>query len=232
MDNKKLIGQRINSALAKGNMLQKDLAKKLNVMDNMVSYYASGTRVPNVEQIIKISKILNVSTDYLLGLNDNPSTDPTQRAITEKYGLFNDVIKKLEEYQTNKGYEKVIDFLNMLIESEDFVPLANSCMDYLTAQTLWNRRKQDYKKETGTEMPESPNDGMVKSIDIKGYIKSKKFDVLIETLVNDDKFRNRILKIFNDGISERQHKVTYDKNSEREYIEAQENIAIGSYSGL
>ena len=71
MDNKKIIGQRINSALAKRNVKQKELAAALNVSDNTISYFVSGKRTPNTGQIIKISQTLKVSTDYLLGLADN-----------------------------------------------------------------------------------------------------------------------------------------------------------------
>lgn len=66
----KRIGQRINSSLAGANKLQKDLAKHLGVTDNTVSYYCNGTRIPSTLQIIEISKFLNVSADYLLGLPD------------------------------------------------------------------------------------------------------------------------------------------------------------------
>ncbi len=62
MDNNynEIIGQRINAALALSNIKQKELAKELGVKDNVVSYWCSGKRTPNTEQIIKISKMLNI----------------------------------------------------------------------------------------------------------------------------------------------------------------------------
>ena len=44
MDSKKQFGIRLNSALAKRNMKQKELAAALGVTDNTVSYFCSGSR--------------------------------------------------------------------------------------------------------------------------------------------------------------------------------------------
>ena len=40
MDNRKVIGQRINSALAAANIKQKELAAALGVTDNTISYFS------------------------------------------------------------------------------------------------------------------------------------------------------------------------------------------------
>ena len=92
----RLIGTRINSALAGSNKLQKELAKHLNVTDNYVSYLCSGTRSPNIAQIIKIAEFTNVSADYLLGLSDVSSSDPEDRAICKKIGCSEEAYKALE----------------------------------------------------------------------------------------------------------------------------------------
>lgn len=89
MDSKKAIGNRINSALALREMKQKELANSLGVTANTISYFCSGSRSPNLIQIIQISKTLNVTTDYLLGLSDDPS--PTPSAVDE-LGLSNRII--------------------------------------------------------------------------------------------------------------------------------------------
>ena len=57
MDNatSKIIGNRINTLLAKKNIMQKQLAEYLEVTDNTISYFVKGKRTPNTEQIIKIA---------------------------------------------------------------------------------------------------------------------------------------------------------------------------------
>lgn len=70
------IGEQINIALLKKNIKQKELAKAIGVTDNTISYFVSGSRTPNTEQIIEIAKFLGVSTDYLLnGACDEPEDD-------------------------------------------------------------------------------------------------------------------------------------------------------------
>lgn len=69
MDYRKIIGLRINTALALRNVKQKELAKVLGVSANAVSYFCSGARTPNTWQLIKIAEYLEVSADYLLGID-------------------------------------------------------------------------------------------------------------------------------------------------------------------
>lgn len=97
MDNNysETIGQRINTALALSNIKQKELAKELGVKDNVISYWCNGNRTPNTEQIIKISKLLNVSTDYLLGLSDAATSDKDLQSVCDYVGLRISTIKKL-----------------------------------------------------------------------------------------------------------------------------------------
>jgi transcriptional regulator with XRE-family HTH domain len=97
MDNNynEIIGQRINAALALSNIKQKELAKELGVKDNVVSYWCSGKRTPNTEQIIKISKMLNISSDYLLGLSDAATSDKNLQSVCDYVGLRISTIKKL-----------------------------------------------------------------------------------------------------------------------------------------
>ena len=53
---------------------QKDVAEKIGVAKSTYSLYVSGNREPNVQTIKKISDVLNVSADDLLGINSEPTT--------------------------------------------------------------------------------------------------------------------------------------------------------------
>ena len=53
---------------------QKDVAEKIGVAKSTYSLYESGNREPNVQTIKKISDVLNVSADDLLGINPEPTT--------------------------------------------------------------------------------------------------------------------------------------------------------------
>lgn len=59
--------------IAKG-YSQKEFAEKLGVGKSTYCMYESGNREPNVQTIKRISELLNVPTDELLGLDDEPMT--------------------------------------------------------------------------------------------------------------------------------------------------------------
>ena len=105
----KAIGKRINALLAKKFKRQKDLATALGVNDNTISYFVSGKRMPNTEQIIKISDFFGVSADYLLGLSDTPTTDKDIQFICEYTGLEEKSVEKLHTKLANSIMKKSID---------------------------------------------------------------------------------------------------------------------------
>lgn len=55
---------------AKG-LTQKQMAELIETTERAYQYYESGTRNPNLYTLVRISRILKVSTDYLLD-NDTP----------------------------------------------------------------------------------------------------------------------------------------------------------------
>lgn len=52
--------------IAKG-MSQSDLADKIGVKSYIISRYETGVNYPSVETLLRISEVLEVSVDYLLG---------------------------------------------------------------------------------------------------------------------------------------------------------------------
>jgi Helix-turn-helix. len=68
MDNS--FGKKIQYLREKNDMTQRELATKINISFSVMSRIESGDRAARDEEIIKIAKALNVSTDYLLGNSD------------------------------------------------------------------------------------------------------------------------------------------------------------------
>lgn len=118
MNNKKLIGQRINEALALTGKKQKDLAKALNVTDNTISYFCSGSRTPNTMQIIEISIFFNVSADYLLGLTNIKTLDTNIKSVCNYTGLTEQSLSNLQMCHKNT---KSIDAINFFMSNEHFL---------------------------------------------------------------------------------------------------------------
>ena len=68
------IGRRIQFARKKAGMSAKELAEQLNISSSRLSNWENGTNRPDADQIAEISKILDVSADYLLGIKDTYET--------------------------------------------------------------------------------------------------------------------------------------------------------------
>lgn len=52
---------------------QKDIANILHITQQQYSLYEKGTRTITVEFLISLAKYYNVTTDYILGLTDEPN---------------------------------------------------------------------------------------------------------------------------------------------------------------
>lgn len=64
------IGERITKARRYLGMNQKELCEKAEINEATLSRYENGLREPKAATLSKLAEILEVSTDYLLGITD------------------------------------------------------------------------------------------------------------------------------------------------------------------
>ena len=83
-----MIGKKISFCRKKAEMSQEALAAKLSISRQAVSRWETGESVPDTEKIIQLSKLFDVSTDYLLldemeePLTEEPPADVICRGIS------------------------------------------------------------------------------------------------------------------------------------------------------
>lgn len=65
------IGEKIRELRRKNNLTVRDLEKELNIDRFMIYRIETNTRNLTQENIIKICKFFEISSDWLLGLKDN-----------------------------------------------------------------------------------------------------------------------------------------------------------------
>ncbi len=70
MDNTTKFTQRFNEALRYSDVKQTALAKAANVSKQCISDYKAGKSVPSIDTLYLICKYLDISADYLLGLEN------------------------------------------------------------------------------------------------------------------------------------------------------------------
>lgn len=103
-------------------MLQKDLAKVLNVSVSTVSMWEVGSNQPSGDDIKKIANLFNVSTDYLLDNEDNKTVVKNNEVLQEVADKINDPLnralyKKVGELKTEEDKKRVYDIINTFINN-------------------------------------------------------------------------------------------------------------------
>lgn len=71
------------------NMTQAQLALKLGLTKSVISAYETGLRLPSYDILIHIARIFNVSTDFLLGVENKQSIDLSGLSPEETDALLN-----------------------------------------------------------------------------------------------------------------------------------------------
>ena len=67
-----MVYKRIRDLREDKDLTQKDIAKALNCSQQVYSNYELGQRDIPTDILIKLSAFYSVSTDYILGISDNP----------------------------------------------------------------------------------------------------------------------------------------------------------------
>lgn len=78
-----MLSQRIRELRLAKNLSQVDLAKILGVTKQSVSNWENDNIQPSVEMLIKLTEIFNVSTDYILGLENSRFIDVSDLSSEE-----------------------------------------------------------------------------------------------------------------------------------------------------
>ncbi|MBQ7679845.1 MAG: helix-turn-helix transcriptional regulator [Butyrivibrio sp.] len=81
---------------------QRQLANKLGVSKSVVSYYELLERTPSPDTLIRLSGIFQVSTDYLLGLDDSHRVD-TSGLTDDDVALVKELVRTLRAKNLARG---------------------------------------------------------------------------------------------------------------------------------
>lgn len=69
------MGERLKTLRTKRNWTQKQVANRLNLAISAISAYELGTRYPSYDILLKLARLYNVSTDYLIGKDEVRNID-------------------------------------------------------------------------------------------------------------------------------------------------------------
>ncbi|EAA0234911.1 XRE family transcriptional regulator [Listeria monocytogenes] len=137
-----MFGDRLKQLRKNNNKTQEDISKILGVSRGAYSHIENGRNEPDMETIVKLASIFGVSTDYLLGINNNSLVDTIAAHIdpnaTEEE--MEEILAYIEEKQKEYGNEKEVnitekaaekdkDVSKFVEENPDFKAVAARVMD-------------------------------------------------------------------------------------------------------
>lgn len=112
-----IFGERLKYLRTEKGLTQSELGKELGISRGAISYYEAGDRMPDINVLYDVAKYFNVSSDYLIGLSDNSTTDITIKEISNRIGLSDKAIENMEKLnkstmRDNKhSYLRGIDYI-------------------------------------------------------------------------------------------------------------------------
>lgn len=86
-----LLSSKIKLLREKQELTQADLARKLGLTRSSINAWEMGLSVPSTNYIVELSKLFNVSSDYLLGL-DKTSTLQVSGLTPKQVTVLNELI--------------------------------------------------------------------------------------------------------------------------------------------
>lgn len=96
---KSSFAERISKLRISKGLSQQQLALLLGVKRSVVSYYESGDRLPSLDVLIEMSKVFNVSTDYLLKGKDAARIIHVSDLSEREIDVIMSMVKALREKQ-------------------------------------------------------------------------------------------------------------------------------------
>lgn len=94
-------GRKLRALRKQKNLTQKQLAALIGVKNSIISFYEVGDRIPSPEIIIKLAATLNVTADYLLGIEKNETIDVSGLDENDKK-LVRSLVDTLRRKNQNK----------------------------------------------------------------------------------------------------------------------------------
>lgn len=118
MSDKKFNNKNLKEAIDNSRMTREQIADKVQCDTSSITKYYNGDRYPKTDVIIKLAKLFNVSTDYLLGVTDVATNDKDLQFVCDYTGFDERTITNLHNVKSVLEKEKNN---NNIIENSIFI---------------------------------------------------------------------------------------------------------------
>ena len=89
--------ERLKRLMEHKNRKKQGLADMLGVTRQVVRQYLNGTTIPPTEKVVKMAQYFGVTTDYIVGLSDNPGNIDLAIELLMSTDVFPHIVKIFDE---------------------------------------------------------------------------------------------------------------------------------------
>jgi len=107
-----MFGERLQEVLDIRDMTQKELAKILNVDAATVNRWIQNVYEPDLNMLLRISKMFDVSADYLIGKDDEFNNSSKRKDFFDKILRECGYLQKGEKI-SNEEIDKILNFITV-----------------------------------------------------------------------------------------------------------------------
>lgn len=137
---------RLREMMKRRGETQLSLANKITerygkIQRQTIAAYTQGINKPNTEYLARIAAVLDVSADYLIGINDRPTLNESKKAMMEYTGLSESAVVVLHKQQ----YKQACGSLLISKNFERAMRALNDCMDEKTDLSIFNFTREAIK---------------------------------------------------------------------------------------
>lgn len=100
------IGKKMKTARTEAGINQRDMAKKLKLLNSSYSNYENGYSEPPVEIILKFCDILNITFEDLVGIKLSQASKPTVRTFADLISILIDLDRRGLPITANTTYSQ------------------------------------------------------------------------------------------------------------------------------
>lgn len=112
MTTKEILSQRITALREEAKITRQKAADDLGVTRAALEFYEKGKRTPDVGMIARLAEYYGVTVDYLFGLNNAASVDPSMVSCSIFTGLSEKAINNIRDCESH--------VINPILESYEF----------------------------------------------------------------------------------------------------------------
>lgn len=170
--------ERLNECITSKNVQM--LSEKLNISVSAINMWKSGATRPDVDKLPKLSKALGVSTDYLLGLTDIPSTDEDIKTACKMTGLKPETIIAFQKSNSHDietlGRLSLVALIDYLVKQEEDYEILQLIGVYLSAVF------SPYARVSAEDLARNP---LLTKEDIDNIVKKSETHFVVQDLFTD-----------------------------------------------